>query len=48
MQIQMQAFAKRSGSLRRVIADDLTNREHEILYVQRLLDPHRSRGWAKI
>lgn len=48
MQIQMQAFAKKSGSLRKVIADDLTNREHDTLYVQRLLDPHRSRGWAKV
>lgn len=38
MQIQMQAFGKRSGSLRRIITEDLARREHEVLYVREFLN----------
>jgi hypothetical protein len=47
MQIQMQAFAKRSRSLRKIIAEDLCNHEHEVLYVEKCLDPERAKGWGK-
>jgi len=48
MQIQMQAFAKRSGSLRRIITEDLARREHEVLCVREFLNVQRSKGWAKV
>lgn len=48
MQVQMQAFAKRNVSLRRIITDDLTRRGHESLFVQEFKNPQRQRGWAKV
>ena len=48
MQVLMQAFGRRGGSLRRRIAEDLLKRRHEILYVEEFQNPERRPGWAKI
>jgi len=48
MQIQMQAFSRRSYSLRRRITTDLSNHPHEVLYVQEFKSPERAPGWAKV
>jgi hypothetical protein len=48
MQIQMQAFGRRRDSLRKIIADDLTNRQHNVLQVQEFKNPERVPGWTKI
>lgn len=48
MQIQLQAFGRTSVSLRKRIADDLSSRGHDVLYVHAFKDPGRSSGWAKI
>lgn len=48
MQIQMQAFAKRGGSLRKAVADDLEAHPHEKLYVAKGKNMERAPGWLKI
>jgi hypothetical protein len=48
MQIKMQAFARRGGSLRQRITRDLETRGHERLYLERSKSVERSPGWAKI
>ncbi len=48
MQIQMQAFARRRDSLRKIIADDLEARPHAVLYLQGFKTPERAPGWSKI
>lgn len=48
MQIQMQAFSRRRDSLRKIIADDLAARPHDILYLQGFKSPERAPGWSKI
>lgn len=48
MQVQLQAFSRRPGSLRQIIVNDLARAEHETLYVQEHKNPERKPGWAKI
>lgn len=48
MQIQMQAFSRKSGSLRRAITKDLDANHHRELYVKKGKITDRSPGWAKI
>jgi len=48
MQIQMQAFAKKPKSLRKIITDDLDKRADDDLHVKKCRDPQRSKGWGKI
>lgn len=52
MQIQMQAFAKRGGSLRKAIADNLKKNakrtERGTLYVAKGKNMERAPGWLKI
>ncbi len=48
MQIQMQAFGRRGGSLREVIGGDLRRKPHDVLYVKEFKNPQRFPGWLKI
>ncbi len=48
MQIQMQAFGRKQGSLRKIIADDLLAHPHPVLYLQEFKSPERAPGWSKI
>ena len=48
MQIQLEAFGRRQGSLRKAITDDLSSRGHEVLAVDKKVDLDRKPGWAKI
>jgi len=48
MQIQMQAFGRRQGSLRKIIADDLSAHPHPVLFLQEFKSPERAPGWSKI
>ncbi len=48
MQIQLQAFGKKGGSLHRAITNDLTKRGHDVLSVAKKVDLDRKPGWAKI
>jgi hypothetical protein len=48
MQIQLQAFGRKTVSLRKLITDDLSSHEHELLYVEAFKNPERASGWAKI
>jgi hypothetical protein len=48
MQIQMQAFGRRQGSLRKIIADDLLAHPHPVLFLQEFKSPERAPGWSKI
>ena len=48
MQIQMQAFCKKRGSLRQFITRDLHLVDHEKLYVTQFKAFDRPSGWAKL
>ena len=48
MQIQLQAFGRKSISLRKAITDDLNKYEHEMLRIEEMRNPDRNPGWAKI
>lgn len=48
MQIQMQAFGRKQGSLRRIIAEDLSAHPHDVLVLQEFKSPERKPGWSKI
>jgi hypothetical protein len=48
MQIQLQAFSRKSGSLRKAITDDLAKRGHDVLTVGEVLNLERKPGWSKI
>jgi hypothetical protein len=48
VQIQMQAFGKKSTSLRKLIIKDLNRRPHDSLFVEGAKSQSRSPGWAKI
>jgi hypothetical protein len=48
MQIQMQAFGRRQGSLRKIIADDLLAHPHPVLFLREFKSPERAPGWSKI
>ena len=48
MQVQMQAFGRKQGSLRKLIAADLMARPHPVLYLQEFQSPERKPGWSKI
>jgi hypothetical protein len=44
MQIQMQAFGRRTDSLRKIIADDLSARPRCVLFLQEFKSPQRAPG----
>jgi len=49
MQIQLQAFSRRSGSLRTAIARDLSRpRQKSRLTLEKIKDPARNPGWTKL
>lgn len=48
MQVQLEAFARRPGSLRQRITHDLEGGRHARLYVQKSKSVERAPGWAKI
>jgi hypothetical protein len=48
MQVQMQAFTKRSHSLRSAIVRDLRKHEDSALIVLEAQNPKRKPGWAKV
>lgn len=48
MQIQLQAFSRKTASLRKAITHDLSRRAHAELTVKEVLNRDRKPGWAKI
>ncbi|MCA9054886.1 MAG: hypothetical protein KDA75_13685 [Planctomycetaceae bacterium] len=48
MQVQLQAFSRKTESLRQVIVNDLADKGHDVLYVQEFKNVERKPGWAKI
>lgn len=48
MQIQLQAFSRKTESLRKAITDDLAKRGHEVLILEEFLNLKRKPGWSKI
>lgn len=48
MQVQMQAFTKKSGSLRKAITQDLESHDHQYLHIMEGRTAERSPGWTKI
>ena len=48
MQVQLQAFGRKSTSLRKAITDDLKKHEHDVLQIEEMRNPDRNPGWAKI
>jgi hypothetical protein len=48
MQIQMQAFGRKSTSLRQLITKDLASDNHDMLFVKEGKAKGRNKGWAKI
>lgn len=48
MQIQLQAFGRKSVSLRKAITDDLKKHEHDELRIEEMRNPDRNPGWSKI
>jgi len=48
MQIQMRAFGKKGGSLRRIITQHLATKHDSILIVKEGKNNKRSKGWAKV
>jgi hypothetical protein len=48
MQVQLQAFSRKTESLRKAITDDLENYSHEVLFVKEKLNPERKSGWSKV
>lgn len=48
MRVQLQAFSRKSDSLRQTVVNDLYVNRHDILYVQEAKNLQRKPGWAKI